>query len=286
VFFQALPPDDDRPDPFTSADPVALMRRTYEGLGLDVEAALENSDLYPRDGKNQHAFCTHLDRAGDVRVLANIVPSRRWTRTMLHEFGHAAYDLYLDTNLPWNLVRPPHACLTEGVAMLIDRLPNDAIWCERVGGVKASPEVAAYARADLLTFLRWGIVVSRFEEHLYADPEQDLDTVWWDLVERYQHIRRPDPLPKHAWAAKIHLACFPVYYHAYLLGACVASQLGRHVRASVPGGTLVDNPEAGRWLREAVFSPSAVYDWNELMRRATGSKVGAEALLADAVGAP
>ncbi len=37
--------------------------------------------------------------------------------------------------------------------------------------------------------VRWGIVVSRFEECLYADPEQDLDAVWWDLVERYQFLR-------------------------------------------------------------------------------------------------
>ncbi len=281
VFLQSRPPEAGRSDPFAHADPVALMRRTFEGVGLDVSSALAASDLYPRKGKNQHAFCTHIDRAGDVRVLCNVVPSQRWVRTMLHEFGHAAYDLYHDFDLPWNLVRPPHACVTEGVAMFFDRHVHDALWRESIAGLPPDEEAAAHARAELLTFVRWGLVMSRFEERLYEDPDQDLDTVWWDLVERLQGIARPDPLPRGAWAAKIHLACFPVYYHSYLLGACVASQLGRHVRESVPGGTLVDNPEAGRWLREAVFAPSARLRWDVLVERATGSEPRADALLAD-----
>ena len=284
VFLQMLPPEKGREDPFAASDPVALMQRTFEGIGFDVSSVLAASDLYPREGKNQHAFCTHIDGAGDVRVLCNVVPTQRWVRTMLHEFGHAAYDLYLDFDLPWNLVRPPHACVTEGVAMFFDRHIHDARWREQIAGLEPDDEAAVRARRELLTFLRWGLVMSRFEERLYADPDQDLDAAWWDLVERLQGIARPNPLPSGAWAAKIHLACFPVYYHSYLLGECVASQLGRHVRESLPGGTLVDNPEAGNWLREAVFAPSALHPWGTLMERATGSAPRADALLADVLG--
>ncbi|HVG93357.1 MAG TPA: M2 family metallopeptidase, partial [Planctomycetota bacterium] len=71
---------------------VGLTKRTYDGLGLDIGPALERSDLIPRERKCQHAFCTHIDREGDVRVLCNNVPNERWMGTMLHEFGHAIYD--------------------------------------------------------------------------------------------------------------------------------------------------------------------------------------------------
>ena len=55
--------------------------RTFEGIGFDVEGILARSDLYPRDGKNQHAFCIDVDRGGDVRILANTVETAtRWTR--------------------------------------------------------------------------------------------------------------------------------------------------------------------------------------------------------------
>ena len=78
-------------------------------------------------------------------------------------------------------------------------------------------------------FARWVQVMVRFERALYADPERDLDRLWWDLVERYQRVKRPEGRRAPDWAAKIHLATAPVYYHAYLMGECTASQLHRHV---------------------------------------------------------
>ena len=93
----------------------------------------------------------------------------------------------------------------------------------------------------------------------------------------YQGIGRPDPLPPGGWAAKIHVACTPVYYHAYLLGAAVASQLAHHL----PGGARLGEPGLGAHLREVVFQPSATTHWRERMREATGHDVSAKWLLAD-----
>ena len=70
----------------------------YRSIGLDVEPMLRRSDLYPREGKNQHAFCIDMDCMGDVRVLCNLTDNERWMETMLHEFGHAAYSAGHDAN--------------------------------------------------------------------------------------------------------------------------------------------------------------------------------------------
>ena len=81
--------------------------------------------------------------------------------------------------------------------------------------------------------------MARFERSLYADPGQDLVTTWWEQVERYQHLRRPDGIGRGDWAAKIHLTVAPVYYHNYLLGQMTASQLeatlARELGAGEPG---------------------------------------------------
>ena len=53
---------------------------------------IARSDLYEKPGKSPHAFCTDIDREGDVRVLANIVPNEYWMGTMLHELGHSVYS--------------------------------------------------------------------------------------------------------------------------------------------------------------------------------------------------
>ena len=64
--------------------------------GVDTGPILDRSDLFPREGKCQHAFCIDVDREGDVRVLANVVADRYWADTMLHELGHGAYDIGFD----------------------------------------------------------------------------------------------------------------------------------------------------------------------------------------------
>ncbi len=69
-----------------------LQKDYFNGIKLNIDDLIENSDLYEKEGKYQHAYCTDIDRAGDVRVLCNIKENQRWMGTMLHEFGHAVYD--------------------------------------------------------------------------------------------------------------------------------------------------------------------------------------------------
>jgi peptidyl-dipeptidase A len=270
---------------FADADLTDLTRRTFTGIGLDVDDCLAASDLTARPGKSQHAFCIHLDRTGDVRVLANVEPNERWADTMLHEFGHAVYDLGLDRDLPWLLREPAHACTTEGIAMLFGRLVRDPEWLRTVAGVPAAtvedlaPRLREATRAGLLVFARWVLVVTHFERLLYADPDADLDSRWWDLVERYQSIRRPAGRRHPDWAAKIHVAVVPVYYQNYLYGELFASQVLAHLRTTAGG--LVDRPAAGARLRDAVFRPAASLRWDRLVEQVTGAPLGAGAFAAD-----
>ena len=61
-------------------------------------------------------------------------------------------------------------------------------------------------------------MVFRFEKALYANPGQDLNKVWWDLVEKYQEIKRPEGRNQPDYASKIHIVTVPVYYQNYMLG--------------------------------------------------------------------
>jgi peptidyl-dipeptidase A len=279
-FFQEVPAEGgvDLSDAFAGVDLVELSRRTYDGIGLETRAVLDRSDLFPREGKCQHAFCIDVDRAGDVRVLANVVPNQDWMDTMLHELGHATFDAGLDPALPW-LLRDTHLVVTEGIAILMGRLAGDPEWLERVLGMSPE-EVASIAgslrrarAAELLVFTRWVLVMTNFERALYADPESDLDACWWELVERYQLVRRPEGRTRPDWAAKIHVACAPVYYHTYLYGHLVASQLAATLERECGG--LVDRPAAGSLLGERVFAPGLSLRWDRLIEQATGEPLTA-----------
>jgi peptidyl-dipeptidase A len=282
-FFQETPPDGAVDlDPLVAGrDIVDLARRTVDGIGLDADGIIAHSDLYPRDGKNQHAFCIDLDRQGDVRVLANTVETHDCADTMLHELGHGVYDLGFDDELPW-LLRSTHLVATEGSALLFGSLAGRREWLERVLGLSTAEvtEVAgrleAARAAELLVFTRWVLVMHAFERALYADPDGDLDALWWELVARYQGVTPPDGRRSPDWAAKIHIAVAPVYYHTYLYGAIVALQLTRALEEELGG--VVDRPETGAFLRDRLFAPGESLRWDQLVERATGSPLSVAAL--------
>lgn len=69
----------------------------------------------------------------------------------------------------------------------------------------------------------------RFEQQMYQNPDQDLNALWRDLVEKYQMIKRPANRNEPDRATKIHIATSPCYYHNYLLGELLASQLYYHI---------------------------------------------------------
>jgi peptidyl-dipeptidase A len=96
-FFQDVPAEGgvDLNEHFAGRDLVELTTRTFDGLGLETRPILERSDLFPRAGKSQHAFCIDIDRAGDTRVLANVVPDQYWGHDAAR-LGHGVFDLGID----------------------------------------------------------------------------------------------------------------------------------------------------------------------------------------------
>lgn len=293
-FFQEAPNltthDFDRP--LAGKDIAKEAGRFYKGIGLDADAIIARSDLYERPGKYPHAFCTDIDRRGDVRSLMNIKPNQSWLDTALHELGHGVYSYYVRRDLPFFLRSEAHTFATEAVAMMFGRLAESAGFYQAMGYIDEAtarswgPQMDEKLRAQELIFSRWCQVMLRFEKGLYADPDQDLDALWWGLVERYQGVPKPAGVPKGAWAAKIHIASVPVYYHNYQLGALLASQLEAAISAQALGGKpyapamLVGNPKVGAFLREKVFAPGASLPWPEFVRQATGQELGPGAFAA------
>ena len=101
--------------PYKNADILKLCRDFYQGIGLPIDRVLGRSDLYEKAGKSPHAFCTDIDRQGDVRVLANIVPNEYWASTMLHELGHAVYSsLNIPESMPYVLRSEAHTWRPRG----------------------------------------------------------------------------------------------------------------------------------------------------------------------------
>lgn len=268
---------------YVNQDPVKLAASFYNGIGLNVDAILAKSDLYEKPGKNQHAFSTDIDHAGDVRTLDNIRPDSYWMNTILHELGHGVYSYYYDPTLPFTLRDAAHTFTTEAIANMMGRMATDPGWMLNMGiiDLKESEKIADDSkkslRLEMIVFSRWAQVMYRFEKSMYENPDQDLNKLWWDMVEKYQMIKKPDGRNMPDWATKIHIALYPCYYHNYLLGELLASQLYSYITTNITQNkSLVGEKAVGDYLKEKIFFPGARYTWNDMIEKATGEKLTAK----------
>jgi peptidyl-dipeptidase A len=268
---------------YAKQDPVKLAASFYDGMGLNVDAILSKSDLYEKPGKNQHAFCTDIDRSGDVRTLDNIKPDSYWMNTILHELGHGVYSYYNDRNLPFTLRDAAHTFTTEAIAEFFGRLAKDPAWMVSMGVIdqKEAEKIAGDChkslRLQMLVFSRWAQVMYRFEKSMYENPDQNLNELWWTLVSKYQMLSKPEGREMPDWATKIHVALYPCYYHNYLLGELLASQINNYLNVNIlKGGTLAGSKDAGNYFKEKIFIPGARYYWNDMIEMATGEKLTAK----------
>jgi peptidyl-dipeptidase A len=270
---------------YKDKDIVETTVKFYKSLNLPIEDLVAKSDLFEKEKKNQHAYCINIDRdARDIRVLCNVKPTARWMETMMHEYGHALYEKFLNQELPWDLKSPAHIFTTEAIAMLFGRFATKPEWMmENIGmskeeAAKISQDCANTLRLQQLVFSRWAQVMYNFEKSMYANPDQDLNKLWWDIVEKYQMIKRPAGRNMPDWATKIHIATSPCYYHNYLLGELLASQLyytlsTKIIKGDVKTASFTNKTDIGKYLIDNIFKPGSKYYWNDMIEKATGEKL-------------
>jgi peptidyl-dipeptidase A len=290
-FFQQAPPSKEiDPNDFykdkTKEQIIEFAVKYYDSIGLPYREVLKRSDMFEREGKNQHAFSFDLDSLGDVRNLCNVKPTDEWMDTVLHEGGHGVYELGVDKTLPFVLRSEAHIFTTEGIAMMFGAKAREADWMIAFAAVDSGKTKAAKKALqkqrirEQLIFCRWTIVMLNFEKALYEQAEtsspETLAALWWDTVEKYQFLKRPAAKgnEKPDWASKPHFVIAPVYYHNYMLGELFAAQLRETIGAKHNGGI---GKEFGKELREKVFAPGQRYEWQTFVKQATGEPLSAKA---------
>ena len=270
---------------FKNKDIVEITRKYYDGIGLNIDDVIKKSDLFEKPGKYQHAYCINIDKQSDIRVVCNVKPNYRWMNTMLHEFGHAAYDKFISPKLPWTLKDAAHTFTTEAVAMMFGRFASSPVWLKDNLNIslKEYNEIADSSRKTLrfeqIIFSRWVQVIYRFEKAMYENPNQNLNELWWNLVEKYQLLQKPVNRDEPDWASKIHIALYPAYYQNYMLGEILASQLFFYIKNKVLNlndkekTSFTGNSDVGNYLKNLFFSYGSVYYWNDLIKNATGERL-------------
>ena len=264
-------------DKYFNTNVLKIAEQFYEGLNLSINDIIKRSSWYESPGKCQHAFALDVDKEGDIRILENIKNDEYWMETTLHELGHAIYWKFMDKNLPYLLRSEAHTLTTEAIAMLFGRLSHNPDFLQSQTEItkeelkKIKPLLSKMIRLQQLVFTRWVQVMLNFEIALYNNPNQDLNTLWWRFVKKYQLINFSRDFPDYA--SKIHLVGSTGYYHNYMMGELFASQihykLAKLTKQSLQEISYSNKEEIGEFLKKNIFNQGAKYPWNKLIEKAT-----------------
>ena len=269
---------------YKQKDLINLTEIFFESIDVEIDDIFSKSDLFEEENKTELASTRDIDRNGDVRILASIRDNSSSMNTILYESGFAIHLKFIDKNLPYTLRKPAHFLINDAIGNLFSRMATSPIFLKNVVGVEKE-EVknienicTKKLRLEKFVFSRWSQVMYHFEKGLYENPDRDLNKYWWDLVEKYQLIKRPDNRNEADWASKLHLITQPCQYHNYMLGDLLASQIFYYLKHNkiIKDNNFVGNPEVGEYLKNNIFKYGALLEWNDLIEKATGEKLTAE----------
>jgi len=263
---------------FVNIDPVKLTAEFFAGIGLPIFDVIEKSRLEDGPGKDNLTAMINIDFKNDIRLIAGITSSYDGMSRMMHLGGHASEYESISDEIPY-LLKTPNTVITEGVARYFENLASDYNWLKReipiAGNVK--DQVALICRhmhqVDRLFRCRKLMAAAEFERELYHNPDQNLDSLWQEVNKKYLGINFPADKNSSYWASNKFGASFSCSIHNNVLADIFGAQLKHSVEKTVFNGEEANynnNKLVGDFLVNNLYSSGNLYNWEQLIARATG----------------
>lgn len=269
----------------------------WKGLGIDVDSYGFTMDLYPRPGKNTHAFAMamvfpHVDEKGqvkkspkaDIRFMANLKQPVTWEdiATVIHELGHAIHAA--EVRQPFGIFRGFGSVDTEAIAMTVERMAGSEEFYEmflpkyaQADLKKLRPMLRRQMRAEraeqAFVLLRQ-VFFSDFEYEMYRNPDANFGELWAKMHKEYWGVSVDPKLA--SWDIE-HYVSNPVYIENYAIGILMVEQIYDLIVKDFK--TSYKSVELGNRIRHDYFSPGQEYSYLDLVEKFTGRSLSAKAAL-------
>ncbi len=219
-------------------------------------------------------LCFSIRIPTDVRIVSNPRDGHRFYVTLFHEYGHALHACFVkQRHYPLKL---DVGCFSEAMATILQHFTSDPDWL-RMNTSLTSEEITRFVKAtkaSLLLRLRNLMALSIFEFLAYENPEQNLNKLWSRTQAKYLFVSENET-PQ--WAAQSIYTTHPIYFQNYILAEMIAAQTIRCLKEKY--GQLLKNARIAEFLIQNYYSPGSSVDWPQKIEKATGTKLGAEALV-------
>jgi hypothetical protein len=247
------------------------LEATLTDLGIDLHAQKNvELDVEQREKKTPRAFCSPIEVPQRVVLVIQPIGGVDDWRALFHEAGHTEHFAHTRADLPVEERRLGDFAVTEGWAMLMEHLVQDAAWLNRRLDVPRPSEFVAESATGLLYLVRryCAKVLYELELHAAEDPRP--------LQKRYVEILgdalKIEPSPTD-YLGDVDAG---FYSTEYVRAWAFEAALKRFFREKF-GSTWFTRRDAGSLLRE-LWSEGQRPTADELLKELTSAEIELEAV--------
>jgi hypothetical protein len=250
---------------------LSALEATLADLGVDLRAQ-ENVelDVERRETKSPRPFCCPIEVPQRVVLVIQPIGGVDDWRALFHEAGHTEHYAHTRADLPVEERRLGDLAVTEGWAMLLEHLVQDAAWLSRRLDVPRPAELVAESATALLYLVRryCAKVLYELELHATGDP--------LPLRKRYVEILGDALKIEPSGTDFLGDVDSGFYSTEYVRAWAFEAQLKRFLREKF-GRTWFTRRDAGSLLRE-LWSEGSRLDADEILKELTSAEIELEAV--------
>jgi hypothetical protein len=244
---------------------------TLNELGIDLKGQQNvHLDLDERPSKSPRAFCSPIEVPDRVMLVIQPMGGADDYRALFHEAGHAEHFAHTSRDLAMEEKRLGDNAVTEGWAMLLEHLTDDAAWLTRRLDFARPAEYAVEGAAGLLYMVRRYSAKILYEVEFHA--AEDPTTMRSRYVELLGDALKIEPAPEN-YLFDIDAG---FYVSSYLRAWALEAQLRSYLREKF-GSRWFATRDAGSLIRE-LWSEGQRLRAEELLKEVTGSTLEMEAV--------
>ncbi len=259
-------------DPSFPADRMLpALEATLGDLGIDLRAqANVELDVEQREKKTPRAFCAPIEVPQRVVLVIQPIGGVDDWRALFHEAGHTEHFAHTRADLAVEERRFGDYAVTEGWAMLLEHLVQDAAWLNRRLDVPRPTDFVAESATGLLYLVRryCAKVLYELELHEADDPVP--------LRDRYVEILADALKIEPSGTDYLGDVDAGFYSTEYVRAWAFEAQLKRFFREKF-GSTWFTRRDAGSLLRE-LWSEGQRPTADEILKELTSAEIELEAV--------
>ena len=266
-----------RADEFFNFDKeLRVLDNVLERMGFEVEQLpiyyARNSDVNKMLTDNVF----EVRAPYDVRIILTETDRELRIRQLLKTTGQALYSVHIAEDKPvYNFMaqRTWQMAMSEIMALLA----IDSLWLNDFASMPIG-FIRQYRKARYeqeLIEVRMLLLNLHFEYEAYLNPDQDLNRLYWDMLQKYTGLPRHEDIT--VWASNRKFLNSPLISINQLLAKIIAAQSVNYMNDYL--GQPVDNLRTSAFLIQNYYRFGSRYNWTELLKRGTGEELNPEHLI-------